>query len=150
MDSSVATFQILADIRQLGCNNESLCAAAYRLYLYLCEERYLWDVQYHYSKQLDVIYLTARRHKDYPKTDVYIPVPSFSALSMIDIERYQAELAIPGTDNHRCIVLAFCDPSSSVLLYRMTDTMMSLADKPMSKNKLIKQKEEAQCSSKPD
>ncbi|XP_058833867.1 uncharacterized protein LOC131691470 [Topomyia yanbarensis] len=146
MESHGQDFKILHEIRNLGCDNECLCAAAYRLYLHLCEDRYLWNVQYHYSQKLDLIYLTARKQKDSPSEDVYIPVASFDELPMTSIERYQAELAHPDKNGNRCIVLAFCDPSSSVLLYRMTNAIVPLSDKPMSKNKLNKLKALASTS----
>ncbi|XP_053684890.1 uncharacterized protein LOC128734629 [Sabethes cyaneus] len=159
MESSVPTFNILNEMRQLGCRNEVHCAAAYRLYLHLCEERCLWDVQYHYSAELDVIYITARKQKNAPTADVYIPVASFEGLAMDSVERYQTVLAAkprPLDENKEScespcsIVLGFCDPSSTVLLYRMTNLIKPITEKAPSRNKR-KQHEmepEAHCSSK--
>ncbi|XP_065093079.1 uncharacterized protein LOC135713773 [Ochlerotatus camptorhynchus] len=141
MESAVPIFNILKEIRQLGCTNEGLCAAAYRLYIHLCEERHLWDVRYHYQKDMDIVYLTARKQKEDSAEDVYIPVLSFQDVPMADVERYQNELTT-GTDKHgnRSVILAFCDPSSAVLLYKMTNAIKPLEDKPLSKNKLAKQR----------
>ncbi|XP_055528670.1 uncharacterized protein LOC129720855 [Wyeomyia smithii] len=150
MEPGVPTFNILQDMRRLGCSRETHCATAYRLYLHLCEERCLWDVQYHYSQELDVIYLTARKQKDPSSaTDIYIPMASFEDLPMDDVERYQMVL---GESNKEVscpssIVFGFCDPSSTVLLYRMTNTIKPLTEKPLSRNKRNKEMEpEAHCS----
>ncbi|EAT47336.1 AAEL001556-PA [Aedes aegypti] len=132
-------FNILKEFRQLGCSDETRCSAAYRLYIHLCEKRHLWDVQYHYAKHLDIVYLTARKEQDSP-ADIYIPVPTFDDVTMGDIDRYQAELTDPTTTDNRTIIIAFCDPSSSVLLYKMTNTIKPMEDKPPSKNKLSKQR----------
>ncbi|XP_062553024.1 uncharacterized protein LOC134218153 [Armigeres subalbatus] len=143
METSSPIYNILTDIRQLGCSNEARSSAAYRLYLHLCEERHLWDVHYHYSKKLDVIYLTARKQQDSPP-NIYIPVPTFEDITMGDIARYQTELTPEsGTDKNHSVIIAFCDPSSTVLLYNMTNTIRPLHDKPISKNKLAKQRSNA-------
>ncbi|XP_062710350.1 uncharacterized protein LOC109408743 [Aedes albopictus] len=144
MDVCSPLFKILKEIRQLGCENEAQCSAAYRLYIHLCEERHLWDVQYYYSKQLNLIYLTARKQQD-SSPEVYIPVPTFEGVSMTDIDRYQTELTTSGGSDGSAtsVIIAFCDPSSSVLLYKLTNTVKPLEEKPLSKNKMAKQRAKA-------
>uniref|UniRef100_A0A8D8G7T3 (northern house mosquito) hypothetical protein n=1 Tax=Culex pipiens TaxID=7175 RepID=A0A8D8G7T3_CULPI len=142
MEDINPAFKILNEIRQLGCTDEALCAATYRTYLHLCEDRSMWDVQYNYSSQLNTLYLTARKQQASPE-DLYIPVPSFDSIHLERIEKLQAELVPPPDSNQngsRCLVLAVCDPSSTVLLYRMSNAIKPVFGKPLSRNKMLKQR----------
>uniref|UniRef100_A0A8D8NS31 (northern house mosquito) hypothetical protein n=1 Tax=Culex pipiens TaxID=7175 RepID=A0A8D8NS31_CULPI len=137
----------LNEIRQLGCTDEALCAATYRTYLHLCEDRSMWDVQYNFSSQLNTLYLTARKQQTSPE-DVYIPVPSFDSIPLERIEKLQTELVPPPDSNQngsRSLVLAVCDPSSTVLLYRMSNAIKPVFGKPLSRNKMLKQRAAARA-----
>ncbi|XP_039444479.1 uncharacterized protein LOC120424429 [Culex pipiens pallens] len=147
MENINPAFKILNEIRQLGCTDEALCAATYRTYLHLCEDRSMWDVQYNYSSPLNTLYLKARKQQDSPE-DVYIPVPSFDSIPLERIEKLQAELVPPPDSNQngsRCLVLAVCDPSSTVLLYRMSNAIKPVFGKPLSRNKMLKQRAAARA-----
>ncbi|XP_038117687.1 uncharacterized protein LOC6031152 [Culex quinquefasciatus] len=153
MENINPAFKILNEIRQLGCTDEALCAVTYRTYLHLCEDRSMWDVQYNFSSQLNTLYLKARKQQDSPE-DVYIPVPSFDSIPLERIEKLQAELVSPpaeasepsGSQNgSRCLVLAVCDPSSTVLLYRMSNAIKPVFGKPLSRNKMLKQQAAARA-----
>ncbi|XP_055619590.1 uncharacterized protein LOC129764493 isoform X2 [Toxorhynchites rutilus septentrionalis] len=143
MEATPDIFKI--DIRRLGRCSELEYSLAYRVYIHLCEERHLWDVQYRFSEALKKIYLKARKRKDSPE-EIYIPVLSSEDLPLATISRCQQELVLGTEDENaqRSIILAICDPGSSVLLYRMTNAMKALSSKPLSKNKMLKQKANAE------
>ncbi|KAL1400154.1 hypothetical protein pipiens_007672 [Culex pipiens pipiens] len=80
--------------------------------------------------------------------DVYIPVPSFDSIPLERIEKLQTELVPPPDSNQngsRSLVLAVCDPSSTVLLYRMSNAIKPVFGKPLSRNKMLKQRAAARA-----
>ncbi|XP_055603836.1 uncharacterized protein LOC129752065 [Uranotaenia lowii] len=161
-ENKTDNLQLLREFYKLGCKDESLCAAACRTYIHLQKERKMRDVEYHYHADLDIIYLRARKPPDPVEcTDTYIPVVASGTdknLPLAALELWQNELGrvVPNSEGEnrgddddkprRCIVLAFCDTSSNVLLYRMTQGTKSLVQKPLSKNKQRKMKEAEGCS----
>jgi hypothetical protein len=106
------TLKILQAINELGCSDVKLCAAAFKIYMELCEIRQFLDVKYEYSKELDLIYLSGRKTRE-TEPDVYIPAPSMDEIDLDKITQYQNHLG-------KSIVLAIVDTSSSILYYRMT------------------------------
>ncbi|XP_063986268.1 uncharacterized protein LOC135167224 [Diachasmimorpha longicaudata] len=80
-------------ICELGCKDDVKITTAFHVYIELCEERKLWDVEYKYEPSLDLIYLEAKKTKD-SETDIYIPWSVKCTIKLQDIENIQKTLAI--------------------------------------------------------
>lgn len=105
--------KILNDIISLGCQNLSLCAATYKLYLELSEVlSHL--ITCHHSPQNDFLYIKARKSED-SEEEIYVPVLSTKKYSFQELSELKKILK---TNN---VMLAFCDPSSTISYYRFTD-----------------------------
>ncbi|KAK0180998.1 hypothetical protein PV327_003322 [Microctonus hyperodae] len=76
-------------IKELGCKNELRIATAFYFYIELCEARRLWDVEYKYEPESDLIYLTVKTCKNTP-TNIYISCPS--NIKLHDIKDIQNKL----------------------------------------------------------
>ncbi|KAK0180997.1 hypothetical protein PV327_003321 [Microctonus hyperodae] len=78
-------------IKELGCKNELKIATAFYVYIELCEDRRLWDVEYKYESELDLIYFTAKKCKNTP-TNLYIPWPANNKIQPRIFENIQNKL----------------------------------------------------------
>ncbi|XP_052873885.1 uncharacterized protein LOC128279208 [Anopheles cruzii] len=130
-------YQTLRTFNSLGCDDEALCYAAYRVYIHLKDEKKLNDVQYHYAPSLRLIYLTARRAASAP-AELYIPTLATEELALELLDHYRSLGEFDG------LILAICDPSSTVLLYRATAGLKDISGKLPSRGQLLRQKQQQQ------
>ncbi|CAH0714785.1 unnamed protein product, partial [Brenthis ino] len=79
--------KIKEDMKKLGCKCNKKIALAYHLYIYLVDEKLMYDTEYCYNKDIDTLYVVARPNKN-EKINIYVPIPtSFDGLA----ERQSAE-----------------------------------------------------------
>ncbi|RZF44990.1 hypothetical protein LSTR_LSTR001951 [Laodelphax striatellus] len=64
---------VMQEMVSTGCKNQKAISLAFQTYMELCEVEILWNVEYHFSEELDLIYLSAA---DKPNGDenLYVPV----------------------------------------------------------------------------
>ena len=160
----------------LGCEDDALCYGACRVYIHLQEglcglcveakrfrllstiadlfptvfvtEKHMHDVQYTYEKQLQLFYLTARKEPDGP-IDLFIPSLTTNALNLVQLKQCRETITLPDGQKPASIVLAICDGSSTVLLYRMTPGLKEIAQKLPSKGKLLRMRTGTGCEQAP-
>ncbi|XP_050073100.1 uncharacterized protein LOC126561196 [Anopheles maculipalpis] len=137
--------EILKTFASLGCKDEALCYAAARVYIHLKEEKRMTDVQYQYEKELQLLYFTARNDPE-ASINLFIPSATTRALNLVQLKRCREAIALPGGEKPTSIVLAICDPSSTVLLYRMTSGLKEIDQKLPSKGKMLRQRAETSCA----
>ncbi|KAK0095329.1 hypothetical protein PV326_008648 [Microctonus aethiopoides] len=101
---------------KLGCRDELKIATAFYVYIELCEGRRLWDIEYKYEPELDLIYLTAKKCKNTP-TNIYIPWPTKNNIKLHDIEDIQNKL------NCTCFTLVVKSGESTSIFYEVTRGM---------------------------
>lgn len=107
------SLQILQKFRRSGCSDEAQCAAAFKVYLELSEIKSYYRVDHHFSAELNLIYLNGQKSEK-SSLELFIPVPSTRKYSLEDLNRYQSTLST------ETIVLAMCDPSSTILYYKFS------------------------------
>lgn len=103
----------LKDLKSLGCTREDVSAAAYRVYLDLREVRQYEAVSYHVSRELDHLYLKGRKNFD-EEEEIIVPVLATKSFTFKEMEKFQAAFS---SDS---IKLAICDPSSTIMYYKLT------------------------------
>ncbi|XP_035792164.1 uncharacterized protein LOC118466668 [Anopheles albimanus] len=136
----------LHKLRALGCEDESLCFAAYRVFIYLQQEKGLTDVRYQYAADVRTLYLTAKREATAPP-EIYLPVLSTVDLDLGQLDHFRTTIASTSRDGENdavaaeSLILAICDPSSTVLLYRLTSGIKSISGKLPSRGQLLRQKQ---------
>lgn len=89
-----------------------MSAATYRTFLDLKEVRKYEDVSYHFSSELDLLYLKARRKLVSPQK-IIVPITSAKPFQFKELEQIQSKFAT----NAFCI--AICDTSSIVQYYKL-------------------------------
>lgn len=97
----------------MGPVKEAIAAATYRTYLDLCEVRKYESISYHYSTELDLCYLRAKKKPD-AEEEIIIPTLAVKALNFIELEKLQDSFS------SNSINLAICDSSSLVMYYKIT------------------------------
>ncbi|BET01502.1 Hypothetical protein NTJ_14318 [Nesidiocoris tenuis] len=124
----------LQDMLQLGCSKEITVLQAFQTYLELCEYYVLKDVEYHLSKEMDLIYLTVRENDE---TEVYIPIYVKEAIKpewIMSVQRY-----ICLKRNTKKFNLVIRDSDTTHVIFRVTDGLVP----PLSPEQVkVKKKEE--------
>uniref|UniRef100_A0A182WIL4 tRNA-splicing endonuclease subunit Sen15 domain-containing protein n=1 Tax=Anopheles minimus TaxID=112268 RepID=A0A182WIL4_9DIPT len=136
--------EIAKGLHSLGCNDEARCYAACRCYVYLKEEKCMSDVHCQYQKELELLYLIARKE---PEAAYHLFIPSLTTdtLDLVRLKHYRDIITLPDGGKPDSVVLAICDPSSTVLLYRMTANLKEIGRKLPSKGKLLRLKANTGC-----
>ncbi|XP_015124103.1 uncharacterized protein LOC107046107 [Diachasma alloeum] len=80
-------------ICELGCKDDVKITTAFHVYIELCEDRKLWDVEYKYEPSLDLVYLEAKKTKD-SEPEIYVPWAAKYAIKIEDMENIQKTLDI--------------------------------------------------------
>ncbi|XP_053674225.1 uncharacterized protein LOC128724525 [Anopheles nili] len=135
---------LLKTFLTLGCDDEAVCYGACRVYVHLLEEKRMHAVQYHYDEQLRLIYLTAKREPEAP-VELIVPILATEELNLAQLKRYRDVIKLPSGEKPVDIVLAICDSSSTVLLYRASPGLKDIAKKLPSKGKLLRMRANVDC-----
>ncbi|XP_011314203.1 uncharacterized protein [Fopius arisanus] len=80
-------------ICELGCKDDVKITTAFHVYIELCEEQKLWEIEYKYESSLDLIYIEAKKNKDSQK-ETYVPWALKHNIKLQDIENIQKQLSI--------------------------------------------------------
>ncbi|KOX77706.1 tRNA-splicing endonuclease subunit Sen15 [Melipona quadrifasciata] len=121
------------NIGKLGCTDPIKISTTFYVYIELCEAKRYWEVNYKYNENLDLLYLEVKRNKN-SQTEVYVPWPTSSNISLDMIEKMQRDLDVEQ------ITLVFKLEDSTSIIYKVSKGLV----KPASpgKTKLMKEKEE--------
>lgn len=109
--------KIKEDMRSLGCNSDVKISLACFLYMDLVDNKLMYDTEYCYNKDVDTLYVVARRSKS-EKMNIYVPIPTFEDVTMDFIGKLQENLCTIETGPS--INLAFIDGDSSTVIYTFT------------------------------
>ncbi|XP_068624229.1 uncharacterized protein [Battus philenor] len=116
--------KIKEDMKSLGCDSEIKITLAYQLYLYLLDEKLMYDTEYCYNRDVDTLYVVARPNKN-EKINIYVPVPTSFDVSMDFINKMQENLCTVETGP--IINLAFIEEDFTTVIYSFTK---GLAERP--------------------
>lgn len=129
--------KIKEDMKKLGCTCDKKIALAYHLYIYLVDGKLMYDTEYCYNKEIDVLYVVARPTKT-EKINIYVPIPTCFDVSMKFVNTLQENLCTVETGPS--ITLAFIESDFTIVMYTMTK---GLAERQSSeKTSQLRQKEE--------
>lgn len=129
--------KIKEDMKKLGCSCDKKIALAYHLYIYLVDGKLMYDTEYCYNKDINLLYVVARPTKT-EKINIYIPTPTCFDVSMKFVNMLQENLCTVETGPS--ITLAFVESDFTIVLYTFTK---GLAERLSSeKVSQVRQKEE--------
>uniref|UniRef100_A0A182LV27 tRNA-splicing endonuclease subunit Sen15 domain-containing protein n=1 Tax=Anopheles culicifacies TaxID=139723 RepID=A0A182LV27_9DIPT len=102
------------------------------------------DVQCQYEKELQFLYLIAKKEPA-AAYDLFIPLLTTDELNLECLKHYRNVVTLPDGRKPESMVLAICDPSSTMLMYRMTPDLKEIGQKLPSKGKLLRLKADSGC-----
>lgn len=106
--------KIKEDMSSLGCKSEKKISLAYHLYVYLIDEKLMYDCEYCYNRDIETLYVVARRNKN-DKLNIYVPVATHDDVTMHLINELQVNLCTVETGP--MINLAFIDGDFTTVIY---------------------------------
>lgn len=109
--------KIREDMRKLGCTSEMQITLAYHLYIYLVDHKLMYDTEYCFNSDINVLYVVARPGKE-KKLNIYVPTPTQQNLSMENINILQENLCTVETGP--TVNLAFIESDFTIVIYTFT------------------------------
>ncbi|GBP53182.1 hypothetical protein EVAR_28525_1 [Eumeta japonica] len=109
--------KIKEDMMSLGCQSKLKIALAYQLYMYLIDVKLMYDVEYCYNQDIDILYIVAKPSKN-EKMNIYVPVLTSEEVSMNQIETLQENLCT--IESGPSINLAFIEGDTTTVIYTFT------------------------------
>ncbi|CAG4995590.1 unnamed protein product [Parnassius apollo] len=109
--------KIKQDMKSLGCTSDRKIALAYQLYIYLIDEKLMYDTEYCFNKDVNSLYVVARPNKQ-EKLNIYVPIPTSFDISMDFISKMQENLCTVETGP--TINLAFIEEDFTTVIYTFT------------------------------
>lgn len=109
--------KIKEDMKKLGCNCDKKIVLAYYLYIYLVDQKLMYDTEYCYNKDVDTLYVVARPRK-HEKLNIYVPIPTSVDVSMDLISVLQENLCTVETGPS--VNLAFIEQDLTIVIYTFT------------------------------
>ncbi|XP_069356119.1 uncharacterized protein [Maniola hyperantus] len=129
--------KIKEDMKNLGCKCDKKISLAYFLYIYLVDQKLMYDTEYCYNRDIDTLYVVAKPNKN-EKLNIYVPIPTNQDVSMDFISVLQENLCTVETGPS--INLAFIESDFTTVIYTFTK---GLAERQSAeKTSLLRQKEE--------
>ncbi|XP_046972484.1 uncharacterized protein LOC124539230 [Vanessa cardui] len=116
--------KIKEDMKKLGCKCDKKISLAYHLYIYLVDEKLMYDTEYCYNKDIDTLYVVARSIKN-EKLNIYVPIPTSLDISIDFISILQENLCTVETGPS--VNLAFIESDGSTVIYTFTK---GIAERP--------------------
>lgn len=113
--------EIREDMKKLGCTSELQITLAYHLYIYLVDDKLMYDTEYCFNSDINVLYVVARPRKD-EKLNIYVPKPSQHDFSMVNINILQENLCTIETGP--TVNLAFIDSDLTIVIYTFTKDLV--------------------------
>lgn len=125
--------KIKEDMRSLGCDSNTKISLAYFLYVYLVDDKLMYDTEYCYNKDIDTLYIMARPNKN-EKINIYVPVMTSEDISMDFINKLQENLCTVETGPS--VNLAFVEGDTTTVIYAFTkDLVQRLATEKVTEQK---------------
>lgn len=115
--------RIKEDMASLGCTSKTKIALAYHLYIYLVDEKLMYDTEYCYNKDIDTLYVVARPGRG-GKINIYVPVLSSHDISLGLIAHLQDNLCTVETGP--TVHLAFVEGDSTTVVYSFTKGLVDI------------------------
>ncbi|KAK3923394.1 tRNA-splicing endonuclease subunit Sen15 [Frankliniella fusca] len=112
---------VLKDLLAFGCKDHRLAPAAFAVFMDLSEVRVVWDLQYHFCKALDLIYLTGKENQDNTEANIYLPLPASYTVSPAWLQEVQECLST----KDRGFTLALKDADSTIVYYSITEGLVT-------------------------
>nr|CAD7454851.1 unnamed protein product [Timema tahoe] len=112
----------LEDMITLGCKRQQTAALALQIYIELCEVQALWNVEYFYSQELDIIYLTGKKKQSSTMPEIYVPVSATADITPEWIEQVQNILC--KDKEIKGVTLAIKEQDSSIVYYQITQALV--------------------------
>lgn len=109
--------KIKEDMRLLGCKCDKKISLAFHLYVYLVDDKLMYDTEYCYNKDIDTLYVVARPNKN-DKLNIYVPIPTSQNITMNLINELQENLCTVETGT--IVTLAFIESDFTTVLYTFT------------------------------
>ncbi|CAH2098015.1 unnamed protein product [Euphydryas editha] len=109
--------KIKEDMKKLGCKCDKKIVLAYHLYIYLVDEKLMYDTEYCYNKDIDTLYVVAKPSK-HEKLNIYVPIPTSVNVSIDFISILQENLCTVETGPS--INLAFIEHDFTIVIYTFT------------------------------
>uniref|UniRef100_A0A1A9WTP1 tRNA-splicing endonuclease subunit Sen15 domain-containing protein n=1 Tax=Glossina brevipalpis TaxID=37001 RepID=A0A1A9WTP1_9MUSC len=97
----------------MGCEDQSQCAAACRVYMDLIEDKRYTVIEKTFDVNLNVIYLETQLSTNSLVT--ILPILDSKEVDFQLIRKLQSK------NENKSITLAICDTSSNILYYKLTD-----------------------------
>ncbi|KAL1122741.1 hypothetical protein AAG570_003068 [Ranatra chinensis] len=119
---------------KLECSNRTKVLLAFQTYMELCEVHILKKVDYHYSGELDLIYLTSEAEG---KTTYYVPVSFEEKLTPAWIEKVLE--VIRSQNSQPVFTLVIRERDSSAVHYTIGHGLLTLPSPEEVKNKKIEE-----------
>lgn len=129
--------KIKEEMRSLGCDSDMKISLAYHLYIHLVDDKLMYDTEYCYNRDIDMLYVVARPSKN-EKINIYIPMSTSENISMDMINNIQENLCTVETGPS--INLAFVDSDFTTVIYKFTKGIVDRL--PVEKVNELKKKEE--------
>ncbi|CAH2237986.1 uncharacterized protein LOC120626145 [Pararge aegeria] len=129
--------KIKEDMKKLGCKCEKKISLAYFLYIYLVDQKVMYDTEYCYNKDIDTLYVVARPYKN-EKLNIYVPIQTSQDVSLDFINVLQENLCTVETGH--IINLAFIESDFTTVIYTFTKGLAKRQS--AEKASLVRQKEE--------
>ncbi|CAG9135791.1 unnamed protein product [Plutella xylostella] len=115
--------KIMEDMRSLGCNSNLKIGLAFHLYIYLVDQKLMYDTEYCYNKDIDTLYIVARPTEG-GKLNIYVPIPTSNDISLKLISSLQENLCTVETGP--TVNLAFVEGDSTTVIYSFTKGLLDL------------------------
>lgn len=109
--------KIKEDMRLLGCKCNKKISFAFHLYIYLVDDKLMYDTEYCYNKDIDTLYVVARPNKN-DKLNIYVPIPTSQHITMNFINELQENLCTVETST--IVTLALMESDFTTVLYTFT------------------------------
>ncbi|XP_075222768.1 uncharacterized protein LOC142325207 isoform X2 [Lycorma delicatula] len=105
-----------------GCQKQQNILLAFHTYLELCEVKVLWDVDYDYEKNLDIIYIKAKLKKNSEKSDYYVPISTSAIITPEWISTVQKKIL--GNNHDSSFILVIKERDSSSVYYKVSSGLV--------------------------
>ncbi|XP_046685853.1 uncharacterized protein LOC124371543 [Homalodisca vitripennis] len=121
---------VLQEMLQLGCPDRIKVMLAFQAYMKLCEVDKLWNVEFLYNRELDIIYIST---SDTKEQVLHIPVAAHQHLTPALL--HTMNLTLLTAHPHASINILLKTPDSSLLPYKITEGLTLPPNPELTKEK---------------
>ena len=128
---------VLKQLLDLGCKDIQAAPVAFAVYMDLAEVKVVWDLNFSYCQELDIIYLIGKENESDSEPDIYLPLPASRNVSAAWLLKVQNTLP----NKNKRLTLALKDADSTVVYYHISNGLVT-PDSPeaVQNKKLIEEK----------